>query len=63
MADLRKRRAWLIAVTVVGFVAISVIGSLIGKAIGWDPFAISAITAFFAVSFAAIMTDRIRKLK
>ena len=63
MANLKKRRVWLIAVTVVGFVAISLVGGLIGKALGWDAFVISALTAVFAVGFAMTMTDRIRKLK
>ncbi|MDV8148434.1 hypothetical protein [Arthrobacter sp. B10-11] len=63
MADLRKRRVWLIAISVVGFVAISLTGALIGKAMGWAPFASTATTTVFAVGFAMTMVDRIRKLK
>jgi hypothetical protein len=49
--------------TGVVFIAISVIGGLIGNALDWPPFATSAVTAIFAVAFAMAMTNRIKKLK
>jgi hypothetical protein len=63
MADLRKRRLSLVVGTVLIFVAISISGALIGKALGWPPVATTAVTALIAVPLALAMMDRIKKLK
>jgi hypothetical protein len=63
MADVRKRRLRLIVVTGFIFIAISLTGAFVGKALGWPPVAITAVTALIAVAFALAMTDRIKKLK
>lgn len=63
MADLRKRRLRLIVVTGVIFIALSLTGAFVGKALGWQPVAITAVTAPIAVVFVLAMTDRIKKLK
>jgi hypothetical protein len=63
MADLRKRRLRLIVGTLLVFVAISISGALIGKTLGWSPFATTAVTTVIAVPLAVAMMDRIKKLK
>ena len=63
MADLGKRRTGLIVSTILIFVAISLSGAFIGKALGWPPVATTAVTTVIAVPFALAMMDRIKKLK
>jgi len=63
MADVRKRRLKLIVVTGLIFVAISLAGALIGKALGRPPAAITAVTAPIAFAFVLATMGRIKKLK
>ncbi|MGO4584927.1 hypothetical protein AB4Z38_13705 [Arthrobacter sp. 2RAF6] len=63
MADVRKRRLRLIVVTGFIFIAISLAGTFLGKALGWPTVATTAVTALIAVAFVLAMTDRIKKLK
>lgn len=45
------------------FIAISLAGTFLGKALGWPTVATTAVTALIAVAFVLAMTDRIKKLK
>lgn len=49
--------------TCVGFIAISLTGAVIGAAMGWNLFAVTASTAFIAVAFVGVMTNRMKKPK